>query len=79
MIEVEANIPIPVGDNRGIRKYPWRLMNIGDSFLVLADEGVSKTQLMNRLSSTKQSVCKKSTLKYVMRSVDGGVRVWRTA
>ena len=76
MIEIEAHIPVPPVNNNPKKqrncKYPWHSMQVGDSFFV-ADFTVSS------FCSTAYSAGRRHGKKYTLRSMDGGVRVWRLA
>lgn len=69
-ITIDRNIPIPK-ISRGSRpsKYPWAEMEIGDSFV------------MNRKrpNGTVSAANKRYSCKFIARTVEGGVRVWRIA
>lgn len=73
-IEIEKGIPIPLyaGQRGTAAKYPWKDMNVGDSFFV---EGADTKQM----SSAVYGVSKRTGFKFACRSVDGGTRVWRIA
>jgi hypothetical protein len=63
MIKIEKNIPIP------INKYPWREMELGDSFAVPLDSSVR-----NNLAN----VSKRLGIKLASRTVvENGARVRR--
>lgn len=73
-IMIEDNIPMPEGRTRE-SKYPWREMDVGQSFFVPA----GKLKVM-------QTTCVKKGkdlgVKFIARSWDGpegvqGVRIWR--
>ncbi len=66
-IKIEKNIPIPAYNN----KYPWAGMEIGDSFFV---SGAT----MKGVGGGLYSCGRRAGFKITVRSVDGGVRVWRT-
>ena len=80
MIKVEPGKPIPPR-SQGKAKYPWRQMNVGDSFdvPVLSHEGASDRQ-RSILSCGRQFAIKHDT-KYtgrIIRDDDSVViRVWR--
>ena len=38
-MQIESNIPVPNPGTGGNRKYPWRDMEVGDSFRVEPREG----------------------------------------
>jgi hypothetical protein len=69
VIAIEKGIPVPL-PGRATR-YPWDLLEVGDSFLVT-----------ERLKSARVGACirnKGSEKKFVSRSVEGGLRIWRLA
>ena len=68
-IKIDNNIPVPA--KRRNMKYPYKDMAINDSFFV---ENVT-IQLMCNLN---YRASKKYGGKYLARSEEGGVRVWRT-
>lgn len=70
LFAIEKGVPVPPRDNGRTAKYPWADMRVGDSFFV---PGV-KT---NAMAGSKAQAAKKHNAKYSMRSVDGGVRIWR--
>ena len=65
-VEIEIGVPLPAGR----RKYPFRELGVEESFLVRGGKAVILSNLANRYG-------KKLGRKYVVRTVDGGVRVWR--
>ena len=65
-IKIEKNIPIPKPRN----KYPFALMDVGDSFFV-----PGKTA--SHLSGSIGNAMRITSGKFVTRNIDGGVRVWR--
>lgn len=73
-IVVEKNIPMP-GQGRNCI-YPWRAMEVGDSFFV-----PGKTA--REMSAGKSIAQRLTTFKFTQRSVVEnevkGVRIWRTA
>ena len=75
MIEVEANISMPMDCGRGRGRpalYPWAEMKAGDSFFVPGKPIASVSPLASIRGRTHDE-------KYTCRSMDGGVRVWRVA
>ena len=70
LFAIEKGVPVPPHGKGKTAKYPWADMCVGDSFFV---PGVK----INTLASSKAQAAKKHNAKYAMRSVDGGVRVWR--
>lgn len=67
-IKIEKKIPVPVVP--GNAKYPWDLMEVGDSFLCPAGKESS-------MRSNVSAAGKKLKRKYIGRKTDEGYRVWR--
>ncbi len=65
--KIEKGVPKPSGWGR----YPFRAMEVGDSFFAA---GVTATRLSNASSSHRYD-----GRRYTARTVDGGARVWRIA
>jgi len=78
--KIEKNVPIPARRGGGPpNKYPWRDMEVGDSFFVPAN-GKSRNALMRALTSSTQSKSlARDGLKFTARTdaEANGVRVWR--
>jgi hypothetical protein len=74
---VETGIPMPDGpqDSRYNYKYPWRQMNVGDSFFIAAAD---KRRKLARIRSVMFYHNNKYPEHFEARIVDAGVRVWRT-
>lgn len=71
MYKIEKGVPIP--DRRlKIIKYPWETMDIGDSFFV---EG----KHTRNLTGAAHNYGKNHNKIFSCRTVNNGVRVWRTA
>ncbi len=68
---IEKNIP-PPEDSRGLQKYPFKKMEIGDSFFVPAGKAKSVRQQVQYYQ--KRSA---EPVRFTVRQVEGGVRVWR--
>lgn len=88
--KIEKNIPIPPrfhsGSSRGrsfpeLTRYPFHLMEIGDSFLSTADFGESTFHHRKRVRSSATSAEKRYGKLYTVRRLknENGIRVWRTA
>lgn len=74
--EIEHDIPIPSPIREGKPPvYPWRKMEIGDSFLVPLDSYSRKAH--SRLSTALSQAGRRSGRKFCTRRVEGGIRVWR--
>jgi hypothetical protein len=73
VFEPTSDVPIPdqsVKRGRG-PIYPWKTMEIGDSFFI---EGKTSTY-----GATLAHQRKHTGHRYTCRTVDGGVRIWRIA
>lgn len=68
---IEKGVAVPLG-GQGSPVYPWRKMELGDSIFVPADKAESATR-SGYLWAARNSA------KMTVRSVSGGVRIWRVA
>jgi hypothetical protein len=68
-IEVEKNIPIPPEKRRNV--YPYKVMEIGESFFV-------PTGKLNIVCNANYRYGKQLTRKFIARKDGEGIRVWRT-
>jgi len=68
MIEIEKNLPLPEERIRNV--YPFKQMDVGDSFHV---EGVSMQIVLN----ANYRAGKQLGMKFIARKDETGVRVWR--
>jgi len=71
MFDIETNIPIPAKRREWSVKYPWHVLDVGQSFFVPDGNFKSMLSLASRAKG-------RTGKKYLVREVDGGVRVWRT-
>jgi len=71
LYQIEKGIPLPSGCKSCL--YPLKDMEVGDSFLV--EGGVDKN-IRGSISNWKK---KRPEMKFAVRNVEGGVRVWRVA
>jgi hypothetical protein len=72
VIVLEHGIPVPPtlrGQQSTI--YPWKEMNIGDSFLF--PKGVS----LKSASGSANKACRRYRMKFIVRSYGDGIRCWR--
>ena len=75
MYKVEQGIPMP-RQGSGRPKYPWRRLKVGQSFLVpCAEQDLG--DLMNSLTRCGHSVGATTGFKFALRTIYGGIRVWR--
>ncbi len=72
-IEIEKNQVIPATiQNLGRReRYPWSKMEVGDSFFIPDGN-------RSRIAGAASHAARRLGRKFVVRSVDGGVRAWRS-
>jgi hypothetical protein len=67
---IEKGIPVPTDARRA--KWPWKDMDVGDSFL-MPDAKQKNVQPMTSIAGSRLN------RRFIARQVDGGVRVWRVA
>ena len=70
-MKVDHNIPLPPRTYGRGKRYPWKTLGVGDSFLAPKESAASVRQLATRWG-------KKLEYQFVTRKVPGGIRVWRT-
>ena len=74
-IKIETGVPIPDKTTRK-SKYPFRDMEVGNSFFVNEKEDVNKMQ--QKISAAASMFCKKNpAYKFKTQAFDAGVRLWR--
>jgi hypothetical protein len=76
-ISVDKGIPIPVSGQKS--RYPWRQMEVGDSFEITA--GTGKMAPLARATASVMYVNRvRKPQKFWAGMADGGkVRIWRVA
>lgn len=73
MYEIEKGVPMPEMKNVGYRsKYPWKAMEIGDSFFIPAPAPVA-------LRGNLCKVALQTGKRFTARDAGNGFRVWRVA
>ena len=79
-IEIEKNVPMPVTAKRRSYKLPFDKMAAGDSIFVAYESQIEAERIKVRRSvmGMAHGAGKKLGIKFVARSFDDGVRVWRT-
>ena len=71
MIKIESNIPIPRNKSGREMKYPFKLMEVGDSFLVPPGSD-------NKVRICAHASRKQTGYNYTVRKMeDGTYRCWR--
>jgi hypothetical protein len=74
-IKIETGVPVPTRATRK-SKYPFREMEVGNSFFVNDKDEVNRTQ--QKLSAAAAMFCKKNpAYKFKTQTFDTGVRIWR--
>ena len=79
---VESGIEMPKrARGRQPPKFPMSEMTVGDSFLIPCDTADKKalTNWRRKFLVAKQAFLKKFEGDFKTATVDGGIRVWRTA
>jgi hypothetical protein len=74
-IKIESDVPLPPATG-GAKKYPFDEMAIGQSFFIRTDELPKSGDKAVRSSATQAA--KRLRMKFTMRQVKNGVRLWRT-
>lgn len=79
-IKIASTIPLPgsFGGGKGGRtpKYPWRDMEVGQSFFI-GCPNVERVRIINSLTSCRRNAQMKTGFRFMMAQVPNGVRVWR--
>jgi len=74
MMKIDKDVPLD-GFPRSHGRYPWRSLEVGDSFMVEADDLPGPIQSLRGLAwATGVRLGRKFSCH---RTVTGGVRVWR--
>jgi hypothetical protein len=71
-LKIDADFPLPVNMDDDGFTYPWDDMKVGHSFFIPG-------RTMRAASKRVQKRQKTSGHRYTCRTMDGGIRVWRTA
>ena len=78
MFKIQSEVPLAKIVKSRRFKYPWALMQKGDSFFVPTTKETTIGKLQACLSSSGLNYSRKNTgTKFATRRVEGGVRVWR--
>lgn len=74
MFEIERGVPVPKrNQSRRESKYPCAEMEIGDSFFIPAGQVKAPAAYAVAVSANKRF----PERKFVPRTVEGGMRIWR--
>lgn len=74
MYRVESGIPIPT-PGQGRPKYPWGLLEVGQSFIVECEEW-ERESCLNSLTSCRANAQRRGK-RFAIRNVPKGLRIWR--
>lgn len=77
MITIEKHVPIPARNHDSRMKYPFHMMDVGDSFAVACAEGVAIDLLTKRMRTTMGAAARRLNRKFVLAIEGNGIRVWR--
>lgn len=70
--ELEDDVPLP--PKAAQERYPWSQMEVGQSFMVESDD---PKKAMERVRGAASNRARKHGETFALRTVEGGVRVWR--
>lgn len=70
--EVTDSVPHPNGGTKGVRKYPFDRMEVGQSFYVFPEPGTTP-------SIAAYQYARRHGKKFSCRREGDGVRIWRIA
>jgi hypothetical protein len=74
MFAIEKNVPVHPGGRPA--KYPWRNMEIMDSFLVPCAPS-ERDRTFSRITSCKSNAERSTGFQFIIRCEEKGLRVWR--
>jgi hypothetical protein len=76
---IEKNVPLIKINKVGSRglKYPFREMEVGDSFAFKIVNKEEKRAIMQKVNTSAYYYGKRNKKKFVCRSLENEVRVWR--
>lgn len=75
-VPIETGFVLPAHPQRFHLRYPWKLMNVGQSFFVRSAEAELK-RAWNRMSSNRAQAQRATGYRFAIRRAPGGLRVWR--
>ena len=82
--KIDKDIPLPNDMRSRVSKYPWGMMDVGDSLFLPIEEGDDGKRMKNRIAQSCRNFGKKQepqwkyTLRYRLEDEVSGVRVWRS-
>ncbi len=82
--KIDKDIPLPNDMRSRVSKYPWGMMDVGDSLFLPIEEGDDGKRMKNRIAQSCRNFGKKQkpewkyTLRYRLENEVSGVRIWRS-
>tara|TARA_R100000742_G_C4210112_1_gene36735 strand:- start:2 stop:313 length:312 start_codon:yes stop_codon:yes gene_type:complete len=82
--KIDKDIPLPPDMRSRVSKYPWGMMEVGDSLFLPIEEGDDGKRMKNRIAQSCRNFGKKQepewkyTLRYRLENEVSGVRIWRS-
>jgi hypothetical protein len=73
-MKIEKGIPVPSNATRKA-KYPFREMEVGDSFFITDKVDAERTR--KKVSAAATMFCQQRECKFKTQTFDTGVRIWR--
>ena len=77
MEEVKIDKDIPVPYKQRVNKYPFKDMEVGDSFFIAVDIEESPRKKQQQFSGLCVYYSKRFNKKFLSRTTKGGIRIWR--
>ena len=74
----DVPVPLKVSKSTRVDKYPFAQMTVGQSFVVVPNEGQTLTALKYRMSTNKYYAGKKLGYKFRVAVENNTIGVWRT-
>lgn len=78
MYKIEKNIPVPAARSR-VTKYPFDKMDVGDSFLIVKQDGEEHEKIRMKAVGAACGYAKTKGWKFRTRKEGENLRVWRIA
>lgn len=76
--DLEKGVAIPEPTRNTHTKYPFKVMEVGESFLTPFEDGVNRSLMQKRIYAAVSWANKHyAPRSYITRTVDDGMRVWR--
>lgn len=76
-LKIDKNVPLPEETGSGVKKYPFTTMGLHESvYMAGANIDGKEYSAARRIAYLRRKSGEQC--KFVARSVDGGIRIWRT-